>query len=337
MRDRRDRRDKRDRRDRRDRNEVKEPWIPKTELGREVLAGKIRLDEIFRAGRKIKETGIIDHLIPALRTEIIFTGSSPGKGGGSRKTPTRRTARMHSSGRRYKISALSVAGNENGYIGIGRSKAKDNMTAINKATEYAKLTMIPIKRGCGSWECGCGEKHSVPYTVEGKAGSLRIILIPAPKGIGLCINDEAKKMMKLAGIKDVWSKVIGETRTRINYMLAVFDALKKMNSMKTDIEDITEIPLIRKTMEAVPEIDKEIEITAEDIDKEFDKIEAESKEKKDSDEKKEEKKVEKKEAPIEKKEEKKEDSIEKKEKPKDEKKKTDVQSTSVESNIKNEK
>ena len=239
-------------------------WVPKTELGKEVFEGKIGLADIFKNGRKIKEAKMVEYLIHDLKTEIVFIGDSPGKGGGSRKTPTKRTARMHSSGRRYKTSSLMLVGNSNGYIGMGRSDSKDNRTAIAKATEKAKLSIIPVERGCGSWECACNDKHSIPFTVEGKAGSVRVVLIPAPKGLGLCIGDEAKKMMRLAGIKDIWSKTFGDSRSRGNYMEAVFNAFKKMNAMKIEHEDITDIPL--KYSKKVSEIEEpKIEEAKEEV------------------------------------------------------------------------
>jgi len=210
-----------------------EIWNPKTELGKEVLKGTITsIDEIFEQGRKIKESKIVDKLLPNLESEIILIGGSPGKGGGIRRTPTARTARMHRSGRRYKASAVVVVGNKDGYLGIGKGVSVDNKVAIDKATEAAKLNIIPIKRGCGSWECGCGQKHSIPYKVEGKCGSVRVVLIPAPKGIGLCVSDEVKKIMRLAGIQDIWSKTFGNTGTRKNLSFAVFNAFKNLNKMK---------------------------------------------------------------------------------------------------------
>ena len=216
-------------------------WVPRTELGKAVFEGKITsLDEIFESGQKIKEPEIVDRLLPNLKSELIFVGGSPGKGGGSRKTPTKRTARMHRSGRRYRISAVVVVGNEDGYFGVGKSEATDHNEAIQKATKNAKLNIIPVKRGCGSWECACGEEHSIPIEVEGKKGSVKLVLKPAPKGIGLCVNDEAKKAIKIAGIKDVWSKDFGESRSRVNYMFAIFNAFKKMNRMKIPEKKVKE-------------------------------------------------------------------------------------------------
>jgi small subunit ribosomal protein S5 len=213
--------------------EVIEEWKPKTKLGREVLEGKVKdIREIFKEGKKIMEPEIVDLLLPNLDHELILIGGSPGKGGGIRRTPARRTARMHKSGRRYKMSSLVVVGNRNGYIGVGKGIGVGFRDAIDKAVQQAKLNIFPIKRGCGSWECECGGHHSIPSEVKGKTGSVKIVLKPAPKGVGLVTSNEVKKVMRLAGIKDIWTKSFGQTQTRINLIFAVIDAFKKLNTMK---------------------------------------------------------------------------------------------------------
>ena len=227
-------------------------WIPRTELGKQVAEGKITLDEIFALGKKIKEPQIIDRLMPSLQSEIIFIGGSPGKGGGIKRTPTRRTTRMHRSGRRYRISAMVVIGNGNGYFGIGKAVASENRVAIEKATINAKLNVMPVKRGCGSWECACGTEHSIPVQIEGKSGSVRVQLIPAPKGVGLCVNKESKKIMRLAGLHDVWSQCFGESKTRNNYALAVVDAFRRMNRMRLDSR-----PVAKEAEEGYEEVEAE--------------------------------------------------------------------------------
>jgi small subunit ribosomal protein S5 len=242
-------------------------WIPRTELGKMVANGTITLDEIFQQGKKIKEPQIVDKLLPNLQIEIIYIGGSPGKGGGIKRTPTRRTARMHRSGRRYKISAAVVVGNGNGYLGVGLAHALEHRIAIEKATDDAKLHIIPIKRGCGSWECGCGGNHTIPFLVLGRSGSVRVSLIPAPKGIGLCVNDEAKKIMRLAGIKDLWARCYGESRSRLNYLYAVFNAFKNANMMK-----VGETAIRKKVTK------KEYEITEDEVEEEIEEDTKEIKE-----------------------------------------------------------
>ena len=221
--------------------EIPEGWKPKTELGKKVLAGEVTdINKVFSNGIKIVEPPIVDILLPNLGRDVLFIGGSTGKGGGIRRTPFKRTSRMHKSGRRYRISVMAVVGNKNGYVGIGLASSPPgkHQEAIAKATNQAKLNIIPIARGCGSWECSCGTHHSIPFAVEGKCGSAIVKLLPAPKGIGLCVADEVKKIMTLAGISDIWCKSRGNTKMRINFVEAVFSALKKLNiyKIKPDFE-----------------------------------------------------------------------------------------------------
>ncbi|HLD41636.1 MAG TPA: hypothetical protein VJB06_01245, partial [archaeon] len=58
-------------------------WIPKTELGRDIVAGKYTdIFAVLDTGKIILEAGIVDYLIPNLKQEIIYIGGTPGKGGG---------------------------------------------------------------------------------------------------------------------------------------------------------------------------------------------------------------------------------------------------------------
>ncbi len=221
---------------RRPRFEPEVEWVPKTKLGHDVLAGKYKsLDEILEKGELILEPEIIDALVPDVMQEVIYIGGSPGKGGGIRRTATKMTARMHKSGRRFKLSALAVVGNDDGIVGIGRAISTEHRTAIEKATKNAKLNVIRVRRGCGSWECGCGGGHSVPFKVSGNEGSVTVTLLPAPKGVGMVASEEIRKVLKLAGIKDVWVKTSGKTKTRGNLIMAVFNALKNLHGGKGDL------------------------------------------------------------------------------------------------------
>gem|GEM_PF-246273 len=204
-------------------------WKAKTALGKEVLAGTISsIDQILDSGKKISEPEIVDKLVPGLKSELIFIGGRKGKGGGKKRIPVRITATMHRSGRKFKSNAFAAVGDENGLIGIGTSSALESRDSINKAIKRAKMNVIRIKRGCGSWECGCGGDHSIPYKTEGKSGSVRVVLMPAPRGLGLVADDESKKLLRLAGIKDVWVKTYGNTGMRINLIHALFQALKRL-------------------------------------------------------------------------------------------------------------
>ena len=209
-------------------------WIPKTNLGKDVMKGKVTdIGKILDEGIRIRESEIVDFLVPNMESELILIGGRPGKGGGIERTPLRISAKMHKSGRRYTCTTFAVVGNKDGVIGMGKGRAKDSRGAINKAIKQAKLNLIKIPRGCGSWECGCGGPHSIPFKTEGKSGSVRVTLMPAPRGIGLAVDDETKKLLTLAGISDIWGRTLGNTGTRINLIIAVFRALKNLHRYRT--------------------------------------------------------------------------------------------------------
>lgn len=211
-------------------------WIPKTMLGNDILRGKYKsLEDVLKKGELILEPEIVDTLIPDIKHDILYVGGSPGKGGGIRRTATKRTARMHKSGRRFKLTSVIVVGNEDGIVGLGKAASKEHRTAIEKATLQAKLNVIRLRRGCGSWECGCDGVHSIPFKTSAKYGSVKVALLPAPKGVGIVADKTSKTILKLAGIKDVWVQLSGNSKARTNLAYAIFSALKNLNRTKGEL------------------------------------------------------------------------------------------------------
>ncbi|MAG78176.1 30S ribosomal protein S5 [archaeon] len=210
-----------------------EQWSPKTELGKKIKTGDITsIDQILDQGKIILEAQIVDALIQEIESDLIEIGQSKGKFGGGKSSIWRQTQKKTKEGNKPSFSTVAVVGNKNGYVGIGKGKAKETVPAREKATRQAKLNLIKVKRGCGSWECCCGEAHSIPFKVEGKCGSVRVVLMPAPKGTGLCAEKECQKILRMAGLKDVYAKSYGQTKTKLNFIKACFEALRKLGSMK---------------------------------------------------------------------------------------------------------
>ncbi|KYC51721.1 MAG: 30S ribosomal protein S5 [Candidatus Methanofastidiosum methylothiophilum] len=209
-------------------------WIPKTKLGKMVANGEItHISQILNKGLRIMEPEIVDVLLPELtdqnNQEVLNINM---------------VQRMTDSGRKVRFSVMVVIGNRNGYVGIGKAKAKEVGPAIRKAINNAKLNIIQVKRGCGSWECKCGTAHTVPFRVNGKASSVKVTLIPAPNGLGLAVGGVGKKILALAGIKDVWSKTDGQTQTTVNFANAVMDALYQTNTISAQERDIKAIGIV---------------------------------------------------------------------------------------------
>ncbi len=212
--------------------EVLNAWEPRTKLGNEVKSGKIKnIDEILGAKKKILEPEIVDSLIN-VNSELISIGQSKGKFGGGKRRAWRQTQRKTKEGNVPSFSTLAVVGDENGHVGIGTGKAKETLPARDKAIRKAKLNIIKVTRTCAGFDCSCSELHSVPFKVTGKAGSVRVTLIPASQGTGLVVGSELKKILKLAGIKDVYSRTTGKKRTTFNLVKACIDALEQTNRME---------------------------------------------------------------------------------------------------------
>jgi small subunit ribosomal protein S5 len=204
-------------------------WRPKTALGKKVKEGKItNIDSII--SEKILEDQIVDTLLN-LQSDLLLVGQSKGKFGGGKRRAWKQTQRKTMEGNIPSFSCGVIVGDKDGHVGLGFGKAKETLPAREKAIRKAKLNIMKVTRGCGSFDCLCEEKHTVPFKVEGKCGSAVVILYPAPQGTGLVIGDECKKILKLAGIKDVYSSSDGQVRTTLNIAKACIDALKKTNKM----------------------------------------------------------------------------------------------------------
>jgi len=202
-------------------------WVPKTQLGRKVREGKIKnIDEILDNNLKILEAEIVDSLLN-VKSELISIGQSKGKFGGGKRRAWRQTQRKTQEGNVPTFSSMAVVGDEKGHIGIGYGRATETLPARDKAIRKAKLNIFKIYRDCASFDCACSEKHTVPLKVTGKSGSVRVELIPAPQGTGLVVGNELKKILKLAGIKDCYSRTSGKKRTTFNLIKACINALQK--------------------------------------------------------------------------------------------------------------
>lgn len=193
------------------------PWVPRTKLGMLVSTGKMSsLVEIFETGVKIKEPEIVRALLPEVKSDVVSVGI---------------VQKQTDAGERTRFKAVVAAGNEDGWFGIGKGKATQMRSAIDKATNDALLNIIPVKLGCGSWECRCGRRHSIPFKTTGKGGSVRVEIIPGPRGLGLVAGETVKNLLTFAGVKDAWTRTYGSTSTMSSVANAVYDALKKLHQL----------------------------------------------------------------------------------------------------------
>ena len=186
-----------------------------------VATGKIAsLAEVFEAGYKIKEPEIVKTLLSDLKSNVVSVGI---------------VQKQTDAGELTRFRAVVAVGNGNGWFGVGIGKAKQMRTAIDKATNDALLNVVPVRLGCGSWECRCGRQHSVPFRTTGKGGSVRVEIIPGPRGLGLVAGETVRTLLDLAGIKDAWTRTYGSTSTSSSVANAVYDALKKVHLLASGV------------------------------------------------------------------------------------------------------
>lgn len=196
-----------------------EEWKPRTRLGKMIFEGEITsIEEVFTEGLKIRESEIVDILLPDLQEEVIDISL---------------VQKQTDAGEKSRFKALVAVGNRDGYVGLGAGKAKQVRTAIEKAAVDARLNINVVRRGCGSWECGCEKLHSLPFEVRGKCGGVEIVLVPGPRGLGLVASEAARIILGLAGVKDCWTRSYGATRTIPSFAYAVFRALQKTYRLVT--------------------------------------------------------------------------------------------------------
>jgi small subunit ribosomal protein S5 len=204
---------------RRESSQTLEQWVPRTRLGKMIQEGRVTsIDEVFVGGLPVKEPQIIDALLPDLQEEVININL---------------VQKQTDAGEKSRFRAIVAVGNRDGYVGLGSGKASQVRNAIEKAAGDARLKIVPVRRGCGSWECGCGKNHSIPFQVEGKTGGVRVVILPGPRGLGLVASEVSKVILGLAGVRDCWTRSFGSTRTVPSFAYAVFDALKQTYSLIT--------------------------------------------------------------------------------------------------------
>ncbi len=183
-----------------------------TKLGRLVKEGQIRsLEEVFLFSIPVKEHQIIEELLPkgSLSDEVL------------KIMPVQKQTR---AGQRTRFKAFVVVGDSKGHVGLGVKSAREVATAIRGAIVNSKLNIVPVRRGY--WGAQIDQPHTVPCKVTGKCGSVRVRLVPAPRGTGIVAARVPKKLLQMAGLEDVFSSSTGHTRTLGNFAKATFNAIK---------------------------------------------------------------------------------------------------------------
>ncbi len=105
--------------------------------------------------------------------------------------------KQSTAGQRTRFKAWVAVGDHRGHVGLGQKCAAEVGIAIRGAHTLAKLSLVPVRKGY--WGSKMGDPHTVPCKLTGKCGSVRVRLIPAPRGSGLVAAAVTKKLLSMAG------------------------------------------------------------------------------------------------------------------------------------------
>ncbi len=133
-----------------------------------------------------------------------------------------RSAAVVKGGRRFSFSALAVVGNRDGYVGIGYGKAKEVPSAVEKSIKNGRRRLMRVER----------DGTTIPHQVEGVFCASRVRLIPASPGTGIIAGKAVRKILELAGIRDILTKNYGSTNA-LNVTKATLVALAQLRTKET--------------------------------------------------------------------------------------------------------
>jgi len=131
----------------------------------------------------------------------------------------RRVAKVNKGGRRLRFSAMVVAGDRKGRVGVGLGRGGDPRSAIEKGENKASKSMERIEL--------VGD--TIPHEIEYKFSAARILLRPANPGTGIIAGSSIRTVLELAGVENVYGKLLGSNNPIANTYCA-FEALKGLRS-----------------------------------------------------------------------------------------------------------
>ena len=130
-----------------------------------------------------------------------------------------RFTKVVKGGRILGFAALTVVGDGDGRIGMGKGKSREVPVSVQKAMDQARRAMekVPLRNG------------TIFHAVEGHHGASRVMLHPAPEGTGVIAGGPMRAIFDVMGIRNIVAKSHGSSNP-YNMVRATLDALSKLRS-----------------------------------------------------------------------------------------------------------
>lgn len=130
-----------------------------------------------------------------------------------------RVTKVVKGGRILGFAALTVVGDGDGAIGMGKGKSREVPVAAQKAMDEArrKMAKVSLKNG------------TVHHTVMGRHGATTVMIQPAPEGTGIIAGGAMRAVFEVVGVTNVVAKAHGSTNP-YNIVRATIDGLMKVNT-----------------------------------------------------------------------------------------------------------
>ena len=130
-----------------------------------------------------------------------------------------RVTKVVKGGRILGFAALTVVGDGDGRIGMGKGKSREVPVSVQKAMDQARRAMekVPLRNG------------TIFHAVEGHHGASRVMLHPAPEGTGVIAGGPMRAIFDVMGIRNIVAKSHGSSNP-YNMVRATLDALSKLRS-----------------------------------------------------------------------------------------------------------
>lgn len=137
-----------------------------------------------------------------------------------------RVTRVMAGGKRLRFRAAVVIGDRKGRVGWAVAKGADVSLAVSKAATKARKNLLKVNL----------IGNTIPHQIQAKFKASKVLLKPAVEGTGIIAGGAARSVLELAGVQNVYGKILGSTSNKINNIQATFKALRSFKKVAAKIE-----------------------------------------------------------------------------------------------------